>query len=94
MLEHLRHLGERRLVMLTGDNAGVGRAVATSLGLDDVRADLMPEAKVSAIKELLPTHRQVAMIGDGVNDAPAHATVGVTMGGAGTAAALETADGG
>ncbi len=94
VLDRLRRLGIKRLTMLTGDNAGVGRAVAQQLGLDDVRADLMPADKVTAIKELLREHGQVAMVGDGVNDAPAlaHATVGIAMGGAGTAAALETAD--
>lgn len=80
--------------MLTGDNRGVGEAIAREVGADEVRADLLPEGKVAAIRELLTAHRRVAMVGDGVNDAPAlaHATVGIAMGGAGTAAALETAD--
>ena len=92
-LAQLRALGVRQIVMLTGDNAGVGRAIAERVGLDDVRASLMPEDKVTAIKSLAESGR-VAMVGDGVNDAPAlaHATVGIAMGGAGTAAALETAD--
>ena len=92
-LNALRRAGVTRIVMLTGDNAGVGAAVAREVGIDDVRAGLMPEDKVTAIKELAAQGR-VAMIGDGVNDAPAlaHATVGIAMGGAGTAAALETAD--
>ena len=79
--------------MLTGDNPGVGNAVGRSVGVDEVRAGLMPEDKVTAIRELA-AHAPVAMVGDGVNDAPAlaHATVGIAMGGAGTAAALETAD--
>ena len=83
----------RRIVMLTGDNAGVGRAIGARVGVDEVRARLLPEDKVVAIRELA-SHGKVAMVGDGVNDAPAlaNATVGIAMGGAGTAAALETAD--
>ena len=92
-LDRLRELGIRRIVMLTGDNKGVGDAVGKAVGIDEVRAGLLPEDKVTAIKELA-AEGWVAMIGDGVNDAPAlaHATVGIAMGGAGTAAALETAD--
>ena len=92
-LDRLRATGIKRIVMLTGDNAGVGNAVGSQVGVDEVRADLLPEDKVEAIKALAAEGR-VAMVGDGVNDAPAlaHATVGIAMGGAGTAAALETAD--
>ena len=92
-LKELKAAGARRIVMLTGDNAGVATAIAKAVGVDDVRAQLMPEDKVAAVKELAAQGR-VAMVGDGVNDAPAlaHATVGIAMGGAGTAAALETAD--
>ena len=94
VLERLRTLGIRPLVMLTGDNAGVGEAIGREVGVDEVRADLRPEDKVGAVRALLDRYGQVAMVGDGVNDAPelAHATVGIAMGGAGTAAALETAD--
>ncbi|MBI2795290.1 MAG: cadmium-translocating P-type ATPase [Gemmatimonadetes bacterium] len=92
-LAALRQMGIGRIVMLTGDNAGVADTIGRAVGLDDVRADLMPEDKVAAIRQLASQGR-VAMVGDGVNDAPAlaHATVGIAMGGAGTAAALETAD--
>ena len=92
-LDRLRRAGVQRIVMLTGDNAGVGNAVGRAVGVDEVRAGLLPEDKVTAIEELAREGR-VAMVGDGVNDAPAlaHATVGIAMGGAGTAAALETAD--
>ncbi len=94
ILNRLRALGLSPIVMLTGDNKGVGEAIGREVGVDQVRADLLPENKVEAIKELLASHKQVAMVGDGVNDAPALAvaTVGIAMGGAGTAAALETAD--
>lgn len=94
VLDALRRLGLGPLVMLTGDNRGVGEAIGREVGVDEVRADLLPEDKVAAVKELLAAHGRVAMVGDGVNDAPAlaYATVGIAMGGAGTAAALETAD--
>ena len=89
----LRSVGVRRIVMLTGDNEGVARAVSESVGIDEVFAGLLPEDKVRVIKEL-SSQDVVAMVGDGVNDAAAlaHASVGIAMGGAGTAAALETAD--
>lgn len=93
-LAALRQLGVKKTVMLTGDNERVAAAIARQVDISDYRADLLPEDKVATIKELLARHGQVAMIGDGVNDAPAlaNATVGIAMGGAGSDVALETAD--
>jgi Cd2+/Zn2+-exporting ATPase len=94
VLDRLRRTGLKRIVMLTGDHRAVGEAIAKEVGVDDVRGELLPEDKVTAIQELLREHGRVAMVGDGVNDAPAlaQATVGIAMGAAGTATALETAD--
>ena len=94
VLASLRRLGVRPLVMLTGDNRGVGEAIGREVGVDEVLADLLPEDKVAAVQRLQREYGEIAMVGDGVNDAPAlaHATVGIAMGGAGTAVALETAD--
>jgi Cd2+/Zn2+-exporting ATPase len=94
VMGRLRALGLKHLVMLTGDNADVARRVAEDVGVTDVCAELLPEDKLSAINALRQQYGAIAMIGDGVNDAPAlaTATVGVAMGGAGTAVALETAD--
>ncbi len=93
-IERLRALGIKRLIMLTGDNAGTARAIAGELGLDDCFAQLRPEDKAAKIRELDRQHGGVVMVGDGVNDAPAlaAASVGVAMGAAGTDVALETAD--
>ncbi len=93
-LAALHRAGIERLVMLTGDNPGVAKKVASEVGLDDVRAELLPEDKIAAIEELVASHGIVGMIGDGVNDAPAmaRASLGIAMGAAGTDAALETAD--
>jgi Cd2+/Zn2+-exporting ATPase len=90
----LQAIGVRPVVMLTGDNRGVGEAIAREVGIDEVRADLLPEEKVEALRALRRTYGDVAMVGDGVNDAPAlaQATVGIAMGAAVTAAALEAAD--
>ena len=90
----LKETGVKRLVMLTGDNEATAQAVAKALGVDEVRANLMPEDKVNAIKELKKQGHRVAMIGDGINDAPALASadVGIAMGGGGTQSALEAAD--
>jgi Cd2+/Zn2+-exporting ATPase len=81
-------------VMLTGDTKATAQAIARAAGVDDVQADLLPEQKVGAIEALLAQYGAVAMVGDGVNDAPAlaRATVGIAMGAAGTDTALETAD--
>jgi Zn2+/Cd2+-exporting ATPase len=94
VLADLRRLGVRRLVMLTGDNEQVGRTIAAAVGVDDVQAGLSPEDKVRAVQLLEQQHGRTAMVGDGVNDAPAmaQASVGIAMGGAGTDVALETAD--
>lgn len=93
-LTALRELGSGRLTMITGDNRRTAARIAQELGIDDVRAELLPEQKVAAVRELAREHRGVAMIGDGVNDAPAlaAATVGIAMGASGTDVALETAD--
>jgi len=93
-VERLRELGVGRVVMLTGDNEGTARAIAEQVGVDDYRAELLPEEKVAAIESLQDEYGDVAMVGDGINDAPALATaeVGIAMGAAGTDTALETAD--
>ncbi len=93
-LAAVKKLGVRETVMLTGDNPRVAAHIARQVGLTDFRADLMPEDKLTAIRDLVEAHGVVAMVGDGVNDAPAlaNATVGIAMGGAGTDVALETAD--
>ncbi len=90
----LKRIGVPETIMLTGDNARVGAAIAKQVGVTNVRADLMPEDKLTVIRDMVNKSGQVAMVGDGVNDAPAlaNATVGIAMGGAGTDVALETAD--
>lgn len=93
-LEQLRTLGIKKMVMLTGDNQKVADAIAGEIGLTDAWGSLLPEEKVSAIEKLKKENGRVAMIGDGVNDAPAlaHSNVGIAMGAAGSDIALETAD--
>ncbi|WP_226479364.1 heavy metal translocating P-type ATPase [Natrinema amylolyticum] len=90
----LRELGVDRVVMLTGDNEGTARAIADEVGVDEYRAELLPDDKVDAVESLQAKYGNVAMVGDGINDAPALATaeVGIAMGAAGTDTALETAD--
>ncbi|EMA67764.1 heavy metal translocating P-type ATPase [Halorubrum aidingense JCM 13560] len=93
-VERLHDLGVAHVVMLTGDNEGTARAIAEQVGVDEYRAELLPEDKVAAIESLQDAYGTVAMVGDGINDAPALATadVAVAMGAAGTDTALETAD--
>lgn len=93
-IHELRNAGVKRVLMLTGDNAGTAAAVARELGIDDYRAKLLPDDKVSFVRELTASGEKLAFVGDGVNDAPAlaAATVGIAMGAAGTDIALETAD--
>lgn len=93
-LKQLKEIGIKRMIMLTGDNQKVADAVAEEIGLTDAWGSLLPEEKVDAIKKLKEKESKVAMVGDGVNDAPAMAnsTVGIAMGAAGSDVALETAD--
>lgn len=93
-LAALRSAGVKKIVMLTGDNERTAKAIAEEAGVDEVYADLKPEDKVAKIRELRERSGHVAMVGDGVNDAPAlaEASVGIAMGAAGTDVALETAD--
>lgn len=93
-LARLKASGIQRIVMLTGDNAATAQRIGAELGVDEVQADLLPDDKVAAIKRLQRGGQLVAMVGDGINDAPALATadVGIAMGVAGTQAAIEAAD--
>ena len=90
----IKKAGVQHTVMLTGDNSGTARAIAEKVGVDDYKFELLPEDKVNEIKSLLKEYTHVAMVGDGINDAPALAasTCGIAMGAMGTDAALETAD--
>lgn len=93
-IDALHAVGVQKVVMLTGDNERTAQAIARELGIDEIHADLKPEDKVARVRDLAQRYGHVAMVGDGVNDAPAlaEATVGVAMGAAGTDVALETAD--
>ncbi|WP_103664469.1 heavy metal translocating P-type ATPase [Gracilimonas amylolytica] len=94
VIQKLRDMGLTHLIMLTGDNQRVADAIAKEIGIDDPKGNLLPEDKVEAVKKLREEEGDVAMVGDGVNDAPAMAnsTVGIAMGAAGSDVALETAD--
>jgi Zn2+/Cd2+-exporting ATPase len=94
VIEQLNRLGIKKIWMLTGDNENTANAIAKQIGVPHVKAELLPEGKVENIKKLRNKYEKVAMIGDGVNDAPAlaAATVGIAMGASGTDTALETAD--
>ncbi|MCK1977582.1 heavy metal translocating P-type ATPase [Jeotgalicoccus huakuii] len=93
-IRKLHQAGIEKTIMLTGDNESTANAIGEQVGVTDVRSELMPQDKLDVIKQLKSKFNRVAMVGDGVNDAPALAasTVGIAMGGAGTDAALETAD--
>lgn len=94
VLKSLRQAGVESIVMLTGDNRGTAQVIARQVGIDEFEAEVLPEQKVQAVERLLARHGTVAMIGDGVNDAPAlaRATLGIAMGAIGSDAAIETAD--
>jgi Zn2+/Cd2+-exporting ATPase len=94
VIEKLHALGIKKTIMLTGDNQGTAKAIGKQVGVTDIQAELLPQDKLDFIKHLRKEYGHVAMVGDGINDAPAlaAATVGVAMGGAGTDTALETAD--
>ncbi|SNZ01173.1 heavy metal translocating P-type ATPase [Flagellimonas pacifica] len=93
-LKRLKDIGIKKMIMLTGDHQNVADSIAKQIGLSDAEGNLLPEDKVTAIKVLKQQYSKIAMVGDGVNDAPAMATstVGIAMGAAGSDVALETAD--
>ncbi|OQA17320.1 MAG: putative cadmium-transporting ATPase [bacterium ADurb.Bin363] len=94
VIKSLKELGIKKIIMLTGDNRGTAESVATQTGVDDFKAGLLPEDKVKTIENLVKEFKSVAMVGDGVNDAPAMAlsTVGIAMGDIGTDVAIEASD--
>jgi Cd2+/Zn2+-exporting ATPase len=93
-IKRMKKAGITKVVMLTGDNAGTAKAIGEEVGVDDICAELLPEDKVAAVQSLVEEFGDVAMAGDGINDAPALATAtcGIAMGAIGTDVALETAD--
>ena len=93
-VEAMRRVGVEHIVMLTGDNRPTAESIARSVGIDEVSPELLPEDKVKSIEKLVERYQYVAMVGDGVNDAPAmaRATLGIAMGAAGSDAAIEAAD--
>lgn len=94
VISELHKLSIEHTIMLTGDNTKTAESIGRQLGVTEIKGDLMPQEKLDSIKALRTTYNKVAMVGDGINDAPALAasTVGIAMGGAGTDTALETAD--
>lgn len=93
-IENLHEAGIEKIIMLSGDNQGTASAIAAQVGIDEAVGDLLPDDKVRHVKALVEKYKSVAMIGDGINDAPAlaQATVGIAMGGVGTDTAIETSD--
>ncbi|ALC84325.1 cadmium transporter [Bacillus gobiensis] len=94
VIQKLHEIGIQKTVMLTGDNEATAEAIGKEVGVSEIKSELLPQDKLTYVKELRKNHKKTAMVGDGVNDAPALAasSVGVAMGGAGTDTALETAD--
>jgi len=94
LVAEVKHAGAEKVIILTGDNYGTARAISEKIGADEFHAELLPEDKLAAIDELKKRYGSVAMVGDGINDAPAlaAANLGIAMGAAGTDAAMETAD--
>lgn len=94
MITGLRNSGIKNIIMLTGDNPETAKHISEQIGITDYRADLLPEDKINIIKELQKDGSKIAMVGDGINDAPAlvQANIGIAMGAAGTEAAMEAAD--
>lgn len=94
VIKRLHELGIEKTIMLTGDNQATAQAIGQQVGVSEIEGELMPQDKLDYIKQLKINFGKVAMVGDGINDAPAlaAATVGIAMGGAGTDTAIETAD--
>ncbi len=93
-IQRLYQVGVKHIVMLTGDNKPTASAIAQATGVDEVYAELLPEDKVKSVEKLVDKYQHVAMVGDGVNDAPAmaRATLGIAMGAMGSDAAIEASD--